>query len=80
MHGELFSVAAETTSLAVQLCYYRGMAGFHSSHWVTEPGALLDEMSGVCCEAGITQIGRLLRHALDSGSALHGGYVLAKVF
>ncbi len=69
MHGELFSAAAETTSLAVQLCYYRGMAQFHSSHWLTEPGALLDQMSGVSCEAGITQIGRVLRHALDAGSA-----------
>ena len=54
--------------MAVQLCYYRGMAGFHSSHWLTESSALLDQMSGVSCEAGITQIGRVLRHALDSGS------------
>ena len=54
--------------MAVQLCYYRGMAGFHSSQWLTEPGALLDQMSGVSCEAGITQIGRVLRHALDAGS------------
>ena len=69
MHGELFSAAAETTSLAVQLCYYRGMAGFHSSQWLTEAGALLDQMSGVGCEAGITQIGRVLRHALDAGSS-----------
>ena len=69
MHGELFSAAAETTSLAVQLCYYRGMAGFHVSHWLTESGALLDQMSDVSCEAGITQIGRVLRHALAAGSA-----------
>ena len=69
LHGELFSAAAETTSLAVQLCYYRGMAGFHSSQWLTEAGALLDQMSGVSCEAGITQIGRVLRHALDAGSS-----------
>ena len=55
--------------MAVQLCYYRGMAGFHSSQWLTEAGALLDQMSGVSCEAGITQIGRVLRHALDAGSA-----------
>ena len=53
----------------MQLCYYRGMAQFHSSHWLTESGALLDQMSGVTCEAGITQIGRVLRHALDAGSA-----------
>ena len=64
----MFSAAAETTSLAVQLCYYRGMAQFHSSHWLTESGALLDQMSGVTCEAGITQIGRVVRHALDAGS------------
>ncbi len=69
LHGELFSAASETTSLAVQLCYYRGMAEFHSSHWLTESDALLDQMSGVTCEAGITQIGRVLHHALDAGSA-----------
>jgi hypothetical protein len=30
---------------------------------------LLDQMSGVTCQAGITQIGRVLHHALDAGSA-----------
>ena len=55
--------------MAVQLCYYRGIGQFQSSHWLTEPGALLDQMRGVTCEAGITQISTLLQHALDAGSA-----------
>ena len=45
------------------------MGQFQSSHWLTEPGALLDQMRGVTCEAGITQISTLLQHALDAGSA-----------
>ena len=45
------------------------MGQFQSSHWLTEPGALLDQMSGVTCEAGITQISAVLKHALAAGSA-----------
>lgn len=71
LHGELFSAAATTTSLAVQLCYYRGMAEFKASGWLTSAGALLDCMSGVTCMAGMTQIGRVMRHALDAGSPAH---------
>ena len=50
------------------------MGQFQSSHWLTEPGALLDQMSGVTCEAGITQISTLLQHALEDGA---GGGVVA---
>ena len=71
MHGELFSAAATTTSLAVQLCYYRGTSEFEASEWLTSAGSLLDCMSGVTCVAGMTQIGRVMRHALDAGSPAH---------
>ena len=71
LHGELFDAASTATSLAVQLCYYRGLGEFRSSRWLTEPGALLDQMSRVTCGAGITQIGRVLTHALETGSATH---------
>ena len=52
----------------MQLCYYRGVGEFRASDWVSAPAALLDQMSGVTCAAGITQIGRLLTHALGAGS------------
>lgn len=71
LHGELFDAASTATSLAVQLCYYRGIGEFRASRWLTESGALLDQMSRVTCEAGVTQIGRVLTHALEAGSATH---------
>ena len=67
LHGELFDAASTATSLAVQLCYYRGIGEFRASRWLTESGALLDQMSRVTCEAGVTQIGRVLTHALEAG-------------
>ena len=68
LHGELFGAAAADTSLAVQLCYYRGHAEFRASEWLTHSSALLDQMAGVTCLAGTTQIGRLITHALQAGS------------
>ena len=47
------------------------MAEFKASGWLTSAGALLDCMSGVTCMAGMTQIGRVMRHALDAGSPAH---------
>jgi len=57
--------------LAVQLCYYRGLGDFSTSEWLTAPAALMDRMSGVSCEAGTTQIGRVISHALGAGSPSH---------
>ena len=68
LHGALFDAAASEASLSVQLCYYRGDAEFHASDWFSAPAALLDQMSGVTCSAGLTQISRLLSHAVDAGS------------
>ena len=69
LHGALFDAAASESSLSVQLCYYRGVAEFRTSDWLSAPAALLDQMNGVTCAAGITQIGRLVRHGLSAGSA-----------
>ena len=52
----------------MQLCYYRGHAEFRASEWLTHASALLDQMAGVTCLAGATQIGRLITHALQAGS------------
>ena len=69
LHGELFSAALSKQTLAVQLCYYRGLGQFVTSDWLTQPGALLDQMSCVTCEPGSTQIGRVIQHALETHSA-----------
>jgi len=38
---------------------------------LTEPAALLDQLSSVTCLAGATQIHRVLQHALQSGTSNH---------
>ena len=64
LHAELFSAAAGG-GVAVQLAYYRGFNEFHASPWSTSAAALLAQMTGVRCRGGLTQIGRVLQHALD---------------
>ena len=63
LHAELFEAAAGA-GVAVQLAYYRGYREFHASPWSGSAPALLAHMTGVGCRGGLTQIGRLLRHAL----------------
>ena len=66
LHAELFQAAAETVPAAtVQLVYYRGFQEFHVSPWLAAAPQLLREMTGVRCHGGLTQIARVLRHALS---------------
>lgn len=71
LHGELFSAALSDQTLAIQLCYFRGLSEFIATTWLTQPGALLDQMSCVTCEPGATQIGRVIQHALETHSVSH---------
>ena len=50
--------------LSVQLCYYRGMSELRASNWLLDETALLRQMSSVRCAGGLTQIERLINHAL----------------
>ena len=50
--------------MAVQLTYYRGFDELHASPWSTSPAELLRRMTGVTCRGGLTQIQRVLTHAL----------------
>ena len=71
LHSELFSAALNEQTLAIQLCYFRGLGEFTATRWLTQPGALLDQMNCVTCEPGTTQIGRVVQHALETHSASH---------
>ena len=64
LQGQMFQAAEGVGSLAVQLCYYRGFNEFHSSAWCSSAKILLNEMSGVKCLGGHTQINRILDHAM----------------
>jgi len=64
LQGQMFQATEGVGSLAVQLCYYRGFNEFHSSTWCSSATLLLNEMSGVRCLGGHTQINRVLDHAM----------------
>ena len=64
LHAELFTEAANLGNIAIQLCYYRGLAEFVATRWATTPTQLRDRMVSVACVGGRTQLKRVLDHAL----------------
>lgn len=63
LQQEMFLTSDKVTSLAVQLCYFRGFGEFRASKWLTDSAALARLMGQVRVEGGHTQIAKLLRHA-----------------
>lgn len=64
LQGEMFSEAARLGGLAIQLAWYRGFNEFGASPWLTEASDMLRRMSSVFCLGGMTQIERVLDHAI----------------
>jgi hypothetical protein len=65
LQGEMFAAVKEVGGLDVQLLYFRGTSECRASKWVSDPAALARLMHSVACEGGLTQIGKVLSHALD---------------
>jgi hypothetical protein len=65
IQGEMFAATAGLGGLEVQMAYYRGFGEFHAGRWAANATELIREMTGVHCLAGQTQIGRVLRHAVN---------------
>jgi hypothetical protein len=65
LQGEMFEATAELGGLDVQLVFYRGFRECKASPWVSDSRALLGKMTAVRCLGGQTQIGRILRHAVN---------------
>lgn len=65
LQGEMFAAAA-AGPLSVQLAWYRGFAEFYAESWAADAATLQRQMSRVQCAGGMTQIERVLRHAVDS--------------
>lgn len=63
LQQEMFLTSGKVTSLAVQLCYFRGFGEFRASKWLTDSAALARLMGQVRVEGGHTQIAKLLKHA-----------------
>jgi hypothetical protein len=68
IQAAMFNETSDLGGLAVQLCFYRGFRELEASPWVMESEALLRRMTRVHCAAGLTQIARVIRHALEENS------------
>ncbi|MCO5761124.1 MAG: VWA domain-containing protein [Gammaproteobacteria bacterium] len=64
IQAAMFSETASLGGLAVQLCHYGGFHEFTASPWCHQAEELLALMVRVRCLAGLTQIGRVLEHAI----------------
>ncbi|HJO96642.1 MAG: VWA domain-containing protein [Rhodospirillales bacterium] len=65
IQGEMFSATDDLGGLEIQLAFYRGFGEFKVSPWLTDSGDLLGRMTATFCLAGETQIGKVLRHAIN---------------
>ena len=65
LQGDMFVAVKEVGGLDVQLVYFRGHGECRASRWVSDPDALARLMTSVACHGGLTQIGKVLGHAVD---------------
>lgn len=77
IQSAMFTETRDLGGLEVQLCFYRGVLELSASPWCAEARELVGLMARVHCAAGLTQIARILGHALDEAA---GGRVNALVF
>jgi len=66
LQAGMFEEAASLGGLSVQLIYFRGFRECRASRWTGNPKALSKMMTGLVCQGGHTQIGRVLSHVRKS--------------
>jgi hypothetical protein len=64
IQARMFREAAPIGQLSVRLVYYRGIGECRASKWVSSGEELAQLMHKIECEGGLTQIGKVLGHAL----------------
>jgi len=64
LQGDMFAAAADLGGLALQLVWYRGYGEFQIEPWLTDSTELQRRMTSVQCRGGLTQMGRVLEHAI----------------
>ncbi|PPD45368.1 MAG: hypothetical protein CTY15_04670 [Methylocystis sp.] len=69
IQGEMFRTTAAQGGLDVQLVYFRGFGECRASRFVSQGQGLGALMAKISCRGGQTQIGKVLRHALDATRA-----------
>lgn len=68
LQADMFVSAQALGGLNLQLCYFRGFGEFYRSDWQGDSNKLLRVMSGITCQAGATQLKKILRHAIDENA------------
>lgn len=63
IQNEMFTATATLGGLDVQLVFYRGINECKASGWLSNADALVRRMMAVHCQAGETQLGKVLVHA-----------------
>ena len=68
LQAAMFEAAAKAGGLEVQLVYFRGHGEARASGFVSDSAALTRLMTGIACHGGLTQIGRVLEHAVHAAT------------
>ena len=68
LQAEMFDAVGRRGGLSVQLVYFRGMGECRASRFVENTAELKALMSGIKCRGGLTQIGKVLSHALKENA------------
>jgi hypothetical protein len=63
LQSEMFAEVAKIGGLEIQLVWYRGYSECKSTAWTLDANELARAMRRTACEAGSTQIGKVLSHA-----------------
>jgi hypothetical protein len=63
LQADMFREAAAIGSLDIRLVYYRGLNECRASGWISNTAHLAKLMSGIACQGGNTQIGKVLSEA-----------------
>ena len=69
IQGDMFAEAGRIGGLDVQLVYFRGFGECRASKWTPDTAVLARLMSGIRCQGGRTQIGRVLKHLKAEAAA-----------
>jgi hypothetical protein len=77
IQSDMFLETERIGGLDVQLVYFRGFNECRASKWASEPSALARMMTGITCQGGNTQIGKVLAHIRHEATA---GKVNAAVY
>ena len=68
IQSEMFAKASEVGKLDIQLAYFRGFGEFKCSKWLSDSETLGKLMSKIECRGGITQIEKVIDHAVSETS------------